>query len=421
MGRLVWILLGVFALILGWGVRLAVFTWVAFVVFGLAALSALVGFLALRGVRAGRRISTDRVSLNGQLAVEVTVENEKRLPVLWLSARDTVPPGLLVVGKRGQVAGMRGRGRLQFGYRLVGLRRGYYRIGPVIVRSGDFFGLARREVRGDSLDFVTVYPRVVPLERVALAGVRSIGDVRLRRRAFEDPTRIAGVREYRHGDEFSRIHWKATARTGALKSKLYDVSSQLQITIVANLNEREYPGHRTAAAETAELVLVAAASLASYALGHRQRVGLLSNGGDARQREAYLAAQQIESARQKYGGRWEPDGQVVRLAADRDPEQLARILTLLGRLEFSAGPALSALLSKEQARLPWAELLLVITPSADLATIASLQRIRRAGFAVSVLVAGRSAEADRAYTALVGQDIESHRVREEIDLHAVGL
>ena len=48
-----------------------------------------------------------------------------------------------------------------------------------------------------------------------IASRRPIGEIRISHRLFEDPTRIAGVRAYQSGDPLNRIHWRATARTGA--------------------------------------------------------------------------------------------------------------------------------------------------------------------------------------------------------------
>ena len=81
---------------------------------------------------------------------------------------------------------------------------------------GDLFGLHRRFRLETKPHFVLVFPQVVPLRGYDLASRRPIGEVRLTHRLFEDPTRIAGVREYQQGDPLNRIHWRATARTGTL-------------------------------------------------------------------------------------------------------------------------------------------------------------------------------------------------------------
>ena len=41
---------------------------------------------------------------------------------------------------------------------------------------------------------------------------------------FEDPTRLAGVRLFQQGDPLNRVHWRATARTGQLHSRVYENS-----------------------------------------------------------------------------------------------------------------------------------------------------------------------------------------------------
>jgi hypothetical protein len=56
----------------------------------------------------------------------------------------------------------------------------------------------------------------VALEGYNLSSRRPIGEIRLAHRLFEDPTRMAGVRPYQQGDPLNRIHWRATARTGAI-------------------------------------------------------------------------------------------------------------------------------------------------------------------------------------------------------------
>jgi len=69
-----------------------------------------------------------------------------------------------------------------------------------------------------------VYPRIIPLTGYDLTSRRPIGDVLLMHRLFEDPTRISGVRPYELGDPLNRVHWRATARTGVLHSKVHEPS-----------------------------------------------------------------------------------------------------------------------------------------------------------------------------------------------------
>src|SRR5207244_13438952 len=125
-------------------------------------------------------------------------------------------------------------------YTLKLRMRGYYQIGPLVLESGDLFGLHRRYRAVTEPHFLLVYPKVVPLEGFELASRRPVGEIRLAHRLFEDPTRIAGVREYQRGDPLNRVHWRATARTGTLHSKIYEPSTIAGATIVLDFHKGGY-------------------------------------------------------------------------------------------------------------------------------------------------------------------------------------
>ena len=149
-------------------------------------------------------------------------------------------------------------------YQLECRGRGYFQIGPLVLETGDLFGLHRRYQVGTSPHFVLVYPEVVALEGYDIASRRPIGEVRMMHRLFEDPTRIAGVRAYEAGDPLNRVHWRATARTGKLHSKIYEPSSITGATIVMEFNQAAFdPRHEPV---RSELAVTAAASLANLEL-----------------------------------------------------------------------------------------------------------------------------------------------------------
>ncbi len=132
---------------------------------------------------------------------------------------------------------LRSRGRQTIFYQLKCNRRGYHQIGPLVVETGDLFGLHRRYRVLTSPHFLLVYPEVVPLEGFELASRRPIGEVRISHRLYEDPTRIAGVRRYEAGDPLNRIHWRATARTGQFHSKIYEPSCIVGATLLLDFHQ----------------------------------------------------------------------------------------------------------------------------------------------------------------------------------------
>ena len=115
-------------------------------------------------------------------------------------------------------------------------RRGYYQIGPLVLETGDLFGLHRRYRVATEPHFLLVCPQVLPLAGYDIASRRPIGEVRMTYRLFEDPTRIAGVRGYEPGDPLNRVHWRATARTGMLHSKVYEPSTVAGATLLLDFH-----------------------------------------------------------------------------------------------------------------------------------------------------------------------------------------
>ena len=224
------------------------------------------------------------------VAVVITLENAGRLPVAWVLVEDLLPrrafiyqpPSLQVQGSRIQLAMLGGRGRHTLFYQLQCNRRGYHQIGPLVVETGDLFGLHRRYRVLTSPHFLLVYPEVVPLEGFELASRRPIGEVRISHRLYEDPTRIAGVRRYEAGDPLNRIHWRATARTGQLHCKIYEPSCIVGATLLLDFHQAAYDPHHEP--YRSELAVTAAASLANAVYEMDQQIGLVTNGRDAADR-----------------------------------------------------------------------------------------------------------------------------------------
>src|SRR5262249_52789494 len=191
-------------------------------------------------------------------------------------------PRLRVRGKRLQIAMIGSRGETKVRYTLECLMRGYYALGPLVLEAGDLFGLHRRWRVLTRPRYLLVYPKVVPLLGYELASRRPIGDVRLSHRLFEDPTRLAGVRPYEPGDPLNRVHWKATARTGALHSKVLEPSTLAGATVVLDFHQAGYPSRGEPF--RSELAVRAGVPRATAGQERGQQVGRVTTAGDAAER-----------------------------------------------------------------------------------------------------------------------------------------
>jgi uncharacterized protein (DUF58 family) len=361
------------------------------------------------------------LEIGERVAVQVMIHNTGALPVPWVLLEDMLPRGALdnrfpklkVKGKRLQIGMIRSGGEMVMKYQLECVRRGYHQIGPLVLESGDLFGLHRRFRVLTEPGFVLVYPRIVPLSGYDLASRRPIGDVRMTHRLFEDPTRIAGVRPYQTGDPLNRIHWAATARTGALHSKIHEPSTLSGITMLLDLHQEGY--HARGEPYRSELAVTVAVSLAHAVFLMGQQVGLVTNGRDAAERirtegweqdprtrmEAREAAVDVPEAR-----RLEP----LVVETRRGAEQLQRIREVLARAELTSGLTFSQLIVETAHRLPRDATALAVLPEVTVESAIALGNLRRRGMAVAVVLVVMDDDAlERAYARLVPEGIRNLR------------
>lgn len=331
------------------------------------------------------------------IAVMVTVRNTGRWPIGWVLVEDLLPraalihepPRLRVTGDRLQLSMLRAGATRSMYYQLRCHRRGYYQIGPVVVETGDLFGLHRRYRVGADPEFLLVYPEVLPIEGYDIASRRPIGEVRLTHRLFEDPTRIAGVRAYQPGDPLNRVHWRATARTGVLHSKVYEASTVAGATILLDFHAQSHdPRHEPI---RSELAVTAAASLANCLYQMGQQVGVLTNGRDAADRvrtEGWTHDWRTRDAVRHAAGmhahsdRLRPIVVPTRLG----PDQFRQILETLARLELTSGLTFSQLVTETDNRLPRDATVIAILPRVTEQDAIALAGLRRRGYAVTALV-----------------------------------
>jgi uncharacterized protein (DUF58 family) len=411
--------------------QLGLLAYAMYVLLGVMLVSRFLARHWIDNLSATRECNRLSAEIGDKLAVVVTVRNRGRLPVAWTLAEDSLPRGPLVqrpprirvIGRRLLIAMLRPGGRKSLMYQVEFLMRGYYQIGPVILETGDLFGLHRRYRVATEPHFVLVYPKLVPLEGYDLASRRPVGEIRLTHRLYEDPTRIAGVRLYQPGDALSRVNWRATARTGTLHSKIYEPSTIAGATIVLAFHAQEYPKRNEPI--RSELAVTAAASLANEVYLMGQQVGLTTNGRDAADRirqEGWAHDFRSRSAAQKNVNMTERSERLQPLTVPtrRGPEQLWRILETLARVELTDGLTFSQLIGEAVSHLPRDATVVAVLPDASPETAFALGSLKRRGYAVvAVLITFDEFEYQDAAGRLLAQGIEARQVRDEASLSAL--
>jgi uncharacterized protein (DUF58 family) len=403
---------------------LGLLAYAMYALLGVMLVSRLLSRVWAASLAATRECNRFSVHVGETVAVVIVVENRGILPVAWVLMEDLLParalihepPNLRVKGERLQLAMLRGRSRKTLFYQLECNQRGYYQIGPLVLETGDLFGLHRRYRVGTQPHFLLVYPELVPLEGFDIASRRPIGEVHISHRLYEDPTRIAGVRRYEAGDPLNRIHWRATARTGSLHSKVYEPSTVAGATILLDFHQASYDPHHEP--YRSELAVTAAASVANALYQMGQQVGLVTNGRDAADRirqEGWDYDIRSRRAARKaaemllHSDRLQP----VMVETRRGPEQLMRILETLARVELTDGLHPAELVTETASRLPRDATVLALLPTVSAQTAVALGNLRRSGFAVSaILNVYDQDDFAQASARLLAEGIEARHLRD---------
>lgn len=402
--------------------RLSFFAFAAWALAAVSLIAYLMTWSALGGLESERHITSRDAEIGDDLIVTVAVRNNKALPIIWLVAEDVIPRGLEAAGTWARAVLLMPFSSIRLQYRLHCARRGYFRVGPVLFETGDFFGLNRRFATGEMTHFITVYPRVVPLERYGIPTSRPMGETVVKRRLVEDPTRLAGVREYHTGDPLRRIHWKATARTGRLHSRVYEYSTLIGANIILDFGRESWDDN----AERAELAVTAAASIASHVFDRKQQVGLVTNGGDASDimppKTERLSAPTRQRIFQMLADREQIDRLTpVRIPVRRGEHNLRLIMRSLARLRPADGLSFVDLISEEYEGWPREATVLVIVSAVSQELFARLVELRHAGFTVAVMIIDNEPDYSRIRGMLESEGIRPMHVRDEVELGAVTL
>jgi len=338
--------------------------------------SALWAWSATRGLRLSRYTRTSRAQVGRPLKEHFSLHNTSWLPKLWV----TIGDGSDLPGHRASrvIHNLRPHREYHWTVRTLCERRGRFRLGPVVISSGDPLGLFefRREL--PQTGNIVVYPATVPVRSFPQPMGHLPGGDALRRRTHYITTNAAGVREYVPGDSFNRIHWPSTARKDGLIVKEFELDPMSDVWIFLDM---EQAVHFRVPVDEAELAMrerepwwarverlrlepsteeygvTAAASVAEFFIRHRRAVGLVA-----------------------YGQRREV------IQADRDERQLGKILETLAALRAEGEMPFSEVLGVEGSRLIRGAIVVAISPSVREEWVQTALFLDRAGLRVVAIL-----------------------------------
>jgi uncharacterized protein (DUF58 family) len=231
-----------------------------------------------------RRVEPHRAVSGDTVVMHLTISNRSLLPTGALMLEDQLPSQLRG-NARFAIDGLLSRESRTVSYRMPRLPRGRYRAGPLHIRLTDPFHLVDVRRSFAATSEIIVAPVVERLRGVEAPRSMDVGDNAGSHSIGAHGADDASTREYRTGDDLRKIHWRSSARTGALMVRQEERPWQGQLTVLLDTRSGAHAdGPRSEAADADERVgssfewaVSAAATMATYGVVSTREVGVISD------------------------------------------------------------------------------------------------------------------------------------------------
>ncbi|MHB8070644.1 MAG: DUF58 domain-containing protein [Candidatus Cryosericum sp.] len=163
-------------------------------------------------------------------------------------------------------------------------RRGVYDLGDCLLTVTDPLRLFRLSRRLPPDEKLTVFPTVLPLEKLRVSLTSPLDGQRVKFAPNYDVSQLAGVRPY-ESDPMNRIHWKMSAHRGELMVKEFSPSASKTIIVLLNLTLRREASFTMETFE--DYMTMVGASTLQYAYDRKLPFGLTILGQDTLSSNGY--------------------------------------------------------------------------------------------------------------------------------------
>ena len=109
---------------------------------------------------------------------------------------------------------------------------GIYTAGLDRVVIYDFLRLFSCSIEGPKRQRIQVVPRLVPVSNIDFSNKSAVETTKAARSVLSDSMDYAAVREYAYGDPMKNVHWKLSARSEGLMTKLFEVYTNPGVAVM---------------------------------------------------------------------------------------------------------------------------------------------------------------------------------------------
>ena len=230
-------------------------------------------FYSIKMWQVTRELSKQRIEAGDQVIVKISIRRKIPFPLYYCIFEEIFPESLNKIDLRqdkykqmnnpDSIKTVRQKKSILFPwfkreftltYPLTHLPRGEHILSEVRIRTGDIFGLIKKDHTFQTVCHLTVLPSRRKLFMEEKASNLEQGMISSPSIHFKNTNVVSGIREYMPGDRFSWIDWKQTARKNEVMTKEFEQEKSTDTLLV--LDSTYYPDLNELAFEaTVELSL----------------------------------------------------------------------------------------------------------------------------------------------------------------------
>ena len=323
----------------------------------------ILGFVAIHSlvntrpidVKITRSFDAEQVFENSNVTIDLVIQNKGR-PVGFLEIYDNLPSEVEVNnGSNHTIIRLRKEELVVNKYHLDCRLRGQFRLGNPSLRIYNPSFLFYYEADIESKSSLVVLPQIEPIEGVDLStDFPKMYQGALPIRRIGTSGEFYGIREYFPGDDFKNINWRVFGRTRKLMVNQFEREDISDVMLV--LDAREISGTGTILRNPLNYSCRAVASLTSFFLRSRNRVGLTIYGET-----------------------------VDVIPPDTGERHLYRILTALAEVKAAGSLGLHTVLGDLRNFTPRSPVMVISTLENDSTSTNALREITARGFKLTVI------------------------------------
>ena len=193
-------------------------------------------------------VFSEKAISEGETAmIEDELTNDKMLPLPWVHFKFRIKANGQTVFFENELFHILFHQRIRVKRNRTFSKRGIYQISEIDLVSYDLL-LTKKLVATIPCDSrMVVYPALIDAEEMHIPYENLMGDLVTKRFTNEDSYQFKSIREYRQGDTFKRINFKASAKTGEWQVNTYEYTLEPRVLLVLlcdrtlnDANESEY-------------------------------------------------------------------------------------------------------------------------------------------------------------------------------------